>query len=156
MIVFLLSGLWHGAAWTFVVWGALHGLFLVVEGLIRRAYKKSGTLLTHIMGVVTTDVLVCLAWIFFRARSFADARCIFSSIFTGGTELTMSRLFATLGPVSFLFSLIAIALLFVSYAMPRDCQFKTLRGHWLFTATCVAAILIFGAPVGGEFIYFQF
>lgn len=156
MIVFLLSGLWHGAAWTFVAWGALHGIFLVVEGLMRRIHKQAEGLFARVLGIVTTDILVCLAWIFFRARSFEDARSVFAAIFTSCTDLTTTRLFATLGPVSFLFSLIAIGLLFLSYATPRDCRFKTLRSHWLFTVVCIAAILIFGAPVGGEFIYFQF
>jgi hypothetical protein len=72
LITFLLSGLWHGAAWHFVFWGLLHGLYQVIErsipGRINAAFKK-----VPVVQVCVTFLLVCFAWIFFRANTTGDA-----------------------------------------------------------------------------------
>jgi D-alanyl-lipoteichoic acid acyltransferase DltB (MBOAT superfamily) len=71
LIVFLVSGLWHGANWTFVIWGTLHGSYLVIG-----EFLKSKNLLPKVprlVGVATTFVLVTFAWIFFRATSLSEA-----------------------------------------------------------------------------------
>ncbi len=79
-IVFLVSGLWHGANWTFVLWGALHGLYLVLErrgkkvaDRVAGALRLENTAVRGAMGTVLTCVLVTFAWIFFYARSVPDA-----------------------------------------------------------------------------------
>lgn len=81
MIVFLVSGLWHGASWTFVLWGALHGFYRLLEGWTQRARAGAVRVLRldnkpavqTILSVFVTFNLVCFAWIFFRANSIADA-----------------------------------------------------------------------------------
>jgi D-alanyl-lipoteichoic acid acyltransferase DltB (MBOAT superfamily) len=85
MIVFLVSGLWHGASWTFVIWGGLHGLFVVIETLLARR-KSAGNpsvypRLAAIGQVALTFTLVAFAWIFFRANSLSDAGHIISHLF---------------------------------------------------------------------------
>ncbi|MET3442071.1 D-alanyl-lipoteichoic acid acyltransferase DltB (MBOAT superfamily) [Variovorax paradoxus] len=84
MIVMLLGGLWHGAAWTFAFWGALHGLFLVVNHLWRHFVPERldslHRLLTPVYGVLTF-LLVVVAWVFFRAPSFDSALRILASMF---------------------------------------------------------------------------
>lgn len=80
-IVFLVSGLWHGANWTFIIWGALHGLFLLSEIIIndyfreikRKLSKFFGAKLWYVLSLLITFHLVSLAWIFFRAPSLAEA-----------------------------------------------------------------------------------
>lgn len=81
LIVFLVSGLWHGAAWTFVVWGGLHGLYGVVEAVTRDSrgrlaqwlgLDRQPGLLAGLSWFITFT-LVCLAWLFFRANSVAEA-----------------------------------------------------------------------------------
>jgi D-alanyl-lipoteichoic acid acyltransferase DltB (MBOAT superfamily) len=88
MIVFLVSGLWHGAAWTFVVWGGLHGLYVVGDvatkslrgklaqrlGLDRRPITQA------VLSRFITFNLVCLAWVFFRANSMADAFLLLNNL----------------------------------------------------------------------------
>lgn len=69
MVTMLLGGLWHGANWTFVVWGGLHGLYLVVNHL----WRAAGLGLPRAAGWVITFVGVCFAWTFFRAHSFSAA-----------------------------------------------------------------------------------
>ena len=76
MITFLLSGLWHGAAWHFVIWGALHGLFQIAERSaagIKRSAAKAPCALRKAARVCVTFALVCIAWIFFRASSRNEA-----------------------------------------------------------------------------------
>lgn len=72
-IVFLVSGLWHGASWTFVVWGALHGLFVVSEAIARRLRGEGRALLRGWGGWLLTFVLVNFAWVFFRAGTIEQA-----------------------------------------------------------------------------------
>jgi len=66
----LLGGLWHGASWTFVAWGALHGVVLAIERIFKGSRKS---LLPGLIGVVVTFHIVCLGWILFRADSFSLA-----------------------------------------------------------------------------------
>lgn len=86
-IVFLVSGLWHGANWTFVIWGALHGFYLVF-GLITQKYRDRFNQLLRIdkvpiISTISTFVLVAFAWIFFRANSVDSAFYIVKHMFTG-------------------------------------------------------------------------
>ncbi len=87
-VAFLVSGVWHGAAWGFVVWGMLHGIYLgtsvFYKPLQRRIHKKLGVEKTSILRVwqiFVTFNLVCFAWIFFRANSIGDALYICTNMF---------------------------------------------------------------------------
>lgn len=90
LITFSISGLWHGAAWTFIFWGAIHGLYQVIGDLLRPVRKKVAGLLkvktdafSHKLGkILTTFVLVDFAWIFFRAESMEQIRFFFNRMFT--------------------------------------------------------------------------
>lgn len=90
-ITFLVSGLWHGANWTFIIWGALHGGYLVTSNLLNAEKKnKSGEQssiskwgsIKNVFQIVTTFVLVVFAWIFFRANNLSDATYIVSHLFS--------------------------------------------------------------------------
>lgn len=92
MITFLVSGLWHGADWTFVLWGGLHGLYLVLErrgkktsDRIAGALRLEHTAVRRVMGVVTTILLVTFAWIFFYARSVPDALLLIRNLIRFGS-----------------------------------------------------------------------
>jgi D-alanyl-lipoteichoic acid acyltransferase DltB (MBOAT superfamily) len=84
MVTFFISGLWHGAQWTFIFWGLAHGIALVIELFSAKLFrvkdrifpKKIGTLL----GIVRTFLLVCISYIFFRAESLTNAIDIFDSL----------------------------------------------------------------------------
>src|SRR5438034_5195824 len=82
VIVMFLGGLWHGAAWTFVVWGLLHGSYLVVERVIRCLFEHrawANHLATRLLGGVATYAAVCIAWVFFRASDFTIARACWAA-----------------------------------------------------------------------------
>ncbi len=147
-LTMLLGGLWHGAAWTFVLWGGLHGAGLAVNHAVRRA----GLRVPAGVGVTLTFAFVMLAWIPFRAADFASAAQLFTSLWSAadiapiGLERTWllvpALLIAVLGPTS---QQIAHAIL-----VPR-------RAWALATGATLAALAI---ATGGwrtpEFIYFQF
>ncbi|MBI3412202.1 MAG: MBOAT family protein [Planctomycetes bacterium] len=75
MVVMLLGGLWHGANWTFLVWGAYHG-FLLVVGRIRERLGLLTQPFWRPLAIVTTFLLVCIGWVFFRAQCLADAQVV--------------------------------------------------------------------------------
>ena len=89
LLTMLLGGLWHGAAWTFVAWGGIHGVGLAIERLARDIRKRLGraepsdTALRRWIGRLVTFHVVCLAWIFFRADSFGRASQVISRLFSG-------------------------------------------------------------------------
>ena len=95
LVTFLVSGLWHGAAWTFVIWGALHGAYMVFTGLAINSWRNISTkfslripqLLTNSLSRLFTFLLVSYAWIFFRASNIADAKYISANIFVGWHSL---------------------------------------------------------------------
>ena len=85
MITMLLGGLWHGANWTFVVWGGLHGLYLAGERALTSAFGHRAIFHTgafKLAAVALTFVLVCVAWVFFRSTDFQQAARILSSMAT--------------------------------------------------------------------------
>ncbi len=89
-LVFLISGFWHGAQWTFIVWGALHGLYLLSALIRDRIFgmrKKNKNRVRNILNVIFTFLLVTLAWVFFRAPNFETAQLIFSKMFEGWGSL---------------------------------------------------------------------
>ncbi len=87
MLTMLLGGLWHGANWTFVVWGGIHGAALAVtraytEWRDRLEVPKRRSLGVHVLSVLGTFHLVCVAWVFFRAETFAKAAVVFTQLGT--------------------------------------------------------------------------
>jgi alginate O-acetyltransferase complex protein AlgI len=92
LFVFLASALWHGATWTFVCWGALHGIYLVLEKRSKNTLDRiasklhlEDTAVRRIMGTVTTVLLVSFAWIFFYAPSLPDAMLLIRNLFRFGS-----------------------------------------------------------------------
>ncbi len=87
-ITMLLGGLWHGASWNFVIWGALHGVGLAVTRMWQRAHPaQTGSVLVRALTTFLTIQFVCFAWIFFRAPSFAHATLMLERIARGTTAI---------------------------------------------------------------------
>jgi alginate O-acetyltransferase complex protein AlgI len=85
MITMLLGGLWHGASWSFVIWGGLHGVYLAVNhgwrGYFNRRGAKGGSTVSRTVGLVSTFLAVVVAWAFFRAKTLSGALTILGSAF---------------------------------------------------------------------------
>ncbi|QHI35614.1 Peptidoglycan O-acetyltransferase [Kordia antarctica] len=89
MIVMLIGGLWHGSSWNFIIWGAIHGLFLALERLANKKafYQK----LPKIAGIMITFIIVVFAWVFFRAADLPSAITYIQAMF-GGTSMSQTDL----------------------------------------------------------------
>ncbi len=154
LLTFVISGLWHGANWTFVIWGALNGIYLILEVLF---FKRIGN---RIIRVISTFVLVNFAWIFFRAASVGDAVIIIKKF-----VLNPGRLYIGSGAdvTALAYSLIAVFAL-VMVEIKRE-YFNSLFSfsdnrreiiRMLAYALVVFSILYLGVFGESQFIYFQF
>lgn len=166
-IVFLLSGLWHGASWTFVIWGALHGLFVVIDtGLRGRGLRVTAPVWVKL---AVTYALVSFAWIFFRANSLDDALYIAGNLLTlTPTDLTTPFALAKgvlLTPgLEFALSwaliglLLAVDALDARIGLDRALTLSPVPLRWAVYYAAGAAVLVCGLyGVGAQqFIYFQF
>ena len=91
LIVFLLSGFWHGASWNFVVWGLIHGIYMVVAMCFSRIRKDKKRILHPAAGWVMTMLLVNIDWVFFRAPSLFGAWQILLHSGTGDSAAACDR-----------------------------------------------------------------
>jgi alginate O-acetyltransferase complex protein AlgI len=153
MIVMLLGGLWHGASWTFVVWGLYHGLLLVIHR-IAGPYLPDSRWLRPIY-VAGTFLAVCVGWVFFRAVSFHDAAIILERMF-------VPTIGAALGATEFRCVVGVVSLTAIGYGLAGGINLKRVEraapAMWLGGA--LAAILITMLALlpeeGRAFLYFQF
>jgi alginate O-acetyltransferase complex protein AlgI len=177
---FLVSGLWHGANWTYVIWGGLNGFYLIAEqqwlpytDKLRERYP-GGFVKWVIKGglILFTFSLTCFAWIFFRANSVEDAFYIVSNLFQGIERLPSQMLdmrflkfYVLLGrdKYEFVLAIGSIAFLLVTHYFQRNESGRDLLNRqsvylrWTFYWLIIFAILFFGAfNESQQFIYFQF
>jgi alginate O-acetyltransferase complex protein AlgI len=156
MLTMLLGGLWHGAAWTFVIWGALHGTYLIVEKLLKKINPLKIGPYNGLLFAFLTYTLVNFTWVFFRAREFVTAKnMIVSMLYLNGDG---AKILGTFDIVK-VFTLIII--LFLCHWVMRNTSLKEVgqkTPSWLLGCVWAAMfILICIAQGSGEqFIYFQF
>jgi alginate O-acetyltransferase complex protein AlgI len=162
MITFLLSGLWHGANWTYVAWGGLNGAYLLVEGSGARGKKRGA------WWVVPTFILTCAAWIFFRANTIGEALFIVLHLPLGwqGPLAEISRQFLATGHslpwVAMTLAGAGLLLGVDAYASSQRAEPSTLLlrlpvwVRWPAYHALVAGLVIAGAYGRQQFIYFQF
>jgi D-alanyl-lipoteichoic acid acyltransferase DltB (MBOAT superfamily) len=152
VITFLVSGFWHGANWTFVIWGGIHGLFFIVEGVL--IGTKRDTWLKQFLGLITTFAVVCFAWIFFRAQDFTHAIEFIQNTFS----LEYSHV---LKPYRLVVAFLGISTLIVFDYLKKNKTAKALYLRsaplrWGFYYLLIFMIVLFGNTNSQEFIYFQF
>lgn len=154
MLTFLISGIWHGADWTFICWGALHGAFLCIEralGLNKKHYSGY----RRFVHWAATFILVCFAWILFRANSLADAIVIITDIFInqGIPKLEYANFIA----IGLALAILILKELSDEFNWPINI---TKSRHWIvrhmYISIIIAYILLLGVLGGDQFIYFQF
>ncbi len=164
-IVFLISGVWHGASWNFIIWGALHGFYQVIglikDRLLSKRNRQEATIstLTNIFHIVTTFALVSISWIFFRANSLSDSIVLMQSLFTWKKG---ALFIGSVSDLTYAFTGLAILLIaeYVQEYFPNP-RFsllgndKKLVRHLTYTALLIL-ILLFGVFDASQFIYFQF
>ena len=164
-IVFLISGLWHGANWTFVIWGALNGFYLIFaiisskfrERIIDWMGFKNFPTGFQFIQILSTFMLSCFSWIFFRANNLDDASQIIKTIFTNKGPVYVEN------PSVIIYSICAILFLLLVEIKQEyyhgDFSFMH-NQSWIVRnlsyTFLVLIILLVGVFDGGQFIYFQF
>ncbi len=153
----VLGGLWHGANWTFVVWGTIHGGWLAIHRWVsgRLPDLAPGAVVGHLVRVFVTFQLVCVTWLFFRADSVSQAWAFLGSLFSGFPLTDLARLGFPL--VAFF---VLPMLTYEFWVERRNDLFAITRSPGLARAAFYLVIILllvwFPAPVPSEFIYFQF
>ena len=178
MIVFLVSGLWHGAQWSYVIWGGLNGIFQIIgdrlkgvrDWLVKKLHLNRETASHKIYKIITTFILIDFTWIFFRASSATAALKMVKSIFTTYNPWILfdGSLFELgLGRKEFQFMILSIIILLIADFIKwkghsvREWVYKQERWfRWAFYIVAILVVLVFGVwgPAFDEssFIYFQF
>lgn len=109
VITMLVSGIWHGAAWTFIAWGGIHGLVQALENILGISKPKKDNKFINALRVIIVFLIVNALWVFFRASSFADAWYLFAHMFEGITSPgSYLRDLITLGINPFVYTMIPI------------------------------------------------
>lgn len=167
-ITFTVSGLWHGANWTFIIWGALHGIYLLVAIETGPLRKKLNSLLRldqnpavfKTLQVLTTFVLVYISWIFFRANSITDAGLIIKNMFNPAYIQAPLNLFHF--PIDMALSWIFIGLLIIvdfsqeNWSLTQRLARTTRAGKWALYTLLTGTIILLGKFEQVDFLYFQF
>jgi alginate O-acetyltransferase complex protein AlgI len=174
MITMMLGGLWHGASWSFLIWGGLHGFFLIINrlwagfALQRRLEKLTGLARLAWLGlrVALTFNAVCLAWCFFRLTALHESLvCVHKTfVFDGGKMLAGGVADASLWILIFAYMLAAAAVSTLTRGLPIDAVVESvktrpfLRGALWGCALSLLVVALLLARTGEKatFIYFQF
>ncbi len=172
--VFLVSGFWHGANWTFIIWGALHGFYLIAARMFNPFTKKLNFQkfpnLNKFINVAITFVLVTFAWIFFRAESVSKAIYIITHLFNIDFQAVMFNLsyHATtlsmfgITKTEIIFAIFFLILMEIVHFQQRNKSMQKWVSHqhpilrWSLYLGIVLTIILFGKFGSQSFIYFQF
>lgn len=167
-ITFTVSGLWHGAEWTFIIWGALHGFYLIFAIWTHKQHAMFNTMfrlnnhpaLLSVFQSIATFILVYISWIFFRAANTTEAFTIIANLFnwSDAGSINIFRF-----PVDMYISLAGIAVLLVveileeRYQLYRKIKFTSYKSlKWITLAILIFTIIILGVWDESDFLYFQF
>ncbi|ODR36008.1 MBOAT family O-acyltransferase [Eisenbergiella tayi] len=174
MITFLISGIWHGASWNYVLWGGIHGIFQVIEGFFpwntRKSPFQTNKSLHSLLCILTipiTFLSVCFAWIFFRAATIRDGIYVLQNMFTGighfSSYLGQCAVQMGLSPTHLAYNCLPVILLFFFdlFSLKTDVIACISRQRffirWPVYILLLLIILLFSEKgVSTEFIYMQF
>lgn len=156
MLTMLLGGLWHGAGWTFVIWGALHGIYLIIERLLKGFIKIKINFWNGILLAFLTYICVNITWVFFRAKEFATAKKLLKSMFLFPEDGKKILFDFDIWKV-----LLVITGMFICHWIMRNTSLKEAyqkTNPWVFGVlwALLFFFIIISQGNGEQFIYFQF
>ena len=171
--IFLVSGFWHGANWTFIAWGLINALYFLPlmltnqnrKNLDAAAGKNIFPSVKELGQILTTFFLTVIAWIVFRAESISHASEYIGDMFAGLFNLqtlyyTIGYISSTLGWTSLIFIIVLLVVEWLQRNKQHALEFSGLHlakaTRWGIYTTVVLSIIVFGTFEGGQFIYFQF
>jgi D-alanyl-lipoteichoic acid acyltransferase DltB (MBOAT superfamily) len=176
LVVFVLSGIWHGANWTFLIWGLLHGLYIIMESVFYsrnpRLRDARGWVSVLVRRMVVFS-LVTLAWVFFRAQHLSHAVYVLRNFFSGLPQqlrqvvrnehfLRLQLLYVGQGAYDFILAILFVVIMMVIHFRQKAGGFnewlalKTGFVRWSFYLGLVMIFVCFGIFSKSQFIYFQF
>lgn len=158
-IVFIVSGVWHGASWTFIIWGALYGVIYLLEIIINKllninSYNKVSKI-THSLLSIKTFIFVTFIWVFFRSPSFNEALDIFKNLFSNA-NVSLNTLIIPRSTLLFL------GIFIISDIILYNKRFDSWLGNlhfmlrWCIYSFLIFSIITFAGVENFPFIYFQF
>jgi len=175
MITFLVSGLWHGASWNFVIWGGVNGAAILPVSLRKHAPERLGprdvpggdgrlpqpAVFARMLG---TFAIICATWVFFRARTFDDALTVFArgagGLFSGAGWAELGDIIGrnSRSKIPVLLLLVFIAVEWIQRGVPHGLARlpKKRAVRWLIYTTVVWIVVFWGTRASSPFIYFQF
>lgn len=164
LITFLVSGLWHGASWTFVIWGGIHGIAQIIENIFAnplRQFRK--TKIGHLLLLGATFVFCSVAWTFFRADTFSDAIYVIAHALDGvtsGRHYFSNAVGLEYSSCMKIFFLVSILSLYDFASLKTDVIVWLTSRHiflrWTVYAVFIFIIFLFANIGNNSFIYFQF
>jgi hypothetical protein len=163
MITFLTSGLWHGASWTYVIWGAIHGVAQLIEDHLQ---IKKESKVRKLISWVAVFVFCNVAWVFFRAESFSDALTVFYRIIIESTNISQFT-HTTLGLSKKRFAVILFIILVLAiydfmslkYDVIEKISEKKIFLRWIVYLMLIVGTFFIYVTMGvsnASFVYFQF
>ncbi len=158
-VTFLVSGIWHGANWTFIVWGCIHGLVQIVEKMLGVQKMKGNNGLVRLVRIVMTFLLVSFAWVFFRMPSLEDAIGVIGHIFnvhqSMSLEVTSKHIFLLMVVGTVILLMKDVRDEFAPNKMRLfESKFKVVR--WGSYLAVIVMIMLTGVFDAGQFIYANF
>jgi D-alanyl-lipoteichoic acid acyltransferase DltB (MBOAT superfamily) len=157
LITFTLCGLWHGAAWTFVLFGVAHGAMLALESFLNeikfgKSFFSSYPRTKHTFNVLKTLIIVTLTGTFFRAESITDCFLIWTKLASFSTGFSLVDFYGGLKMGELALCFLVFFMLVLSYLLPKDLKFKSIT----FLVVTSVIIMMFGSNSEMQFVYFQF
>ena len=164
MVTFLVSGLWHGASWTFVIWGGLHGFGQIIENSSNTVLKRiRDNKVGHVVSAFGVFIYCSLAWVFFRAKSFKEALYVLGNMSKGlvnDRHFTLPGLSGGGYELWKMIFLCAILWLYDFINKKEDAIIWFSKKHivvrWMAYVTLIFVIFLFAKIGENSFIYFQF
>ena len=160
LIVFTVCGIWHGANWTFIIWGFAYGVLLIMERGLRNIHifdkiqNKTGKLIIQGLNILKTFVIVTLLWCVFRATSFGNLHDVLSAWVHNGALASQLHVSPTAWIV--LAAFVCLDLILKQQRFDRWCSQRNIYVRWSIYAVMIFSIIVLSSVQHYPFIYFQF
>jgi hypothetical protein len=164
MITFIVSGLWHGANWTFVIWGSLHGFAQVIENAFMNHDETHG--IKRAFRIVCVFVFCMFAWVFFRVNNIDEALYVFMNMFSGTINAVWFRngfkyVYMNMRNLMHVSFCLIVLFIWDYLSLKRDiisritsCRVPALR--FAFCIGLISLVILFRTISNAVFVYFQF
>jgi D-alanyl-lipoteichoic acid acyltransferase DltB (MBOAT superfamily) len=157
LIVFVISGLWHGANWTYVIWGALHGILYLMEKGFNKTFRintESTNPVFNTARVIKTFLLIACVFVFFRSESLDKVRQVFESLFSNVSVTDNLKVEYQVWGLLVVF--VAFDFMMFNRRVDNWMSSRPTLLRWIIYSALIFAVLAMGGTVNLPFIYFQF